>query len=45
MGSHLNSCVAGMGFILQLDRKKENGTDKTILKNKKIYLRDFMQLL
>ena len=21
--------LAGMGFILQLDRKKENGTDKT----------------
>ena len=27
--------LAGMGFILQLDRKKENGTDKTNSKKEK----------
>ena len=33
--------LAGMGFILQLDRKKENGTDKI----KKYILEILLQLL
>lgn len=37
--------LAGMGFILQLDRKKENGTDKTNSKNKKYILEILLQLL
>lgn len=38
--------LAGMGFILQLDRKKENGTDKTNSKKiKKYILEILLQLL
>lgn len=37
--------LAGMGFILQLDRKKEMEQIKQILKNKKYILEILLQLL